>query len=841
MQETLFIDVILPLPVPRLYTYRIPFDSNALIKTGIRVVVQFGPNKLYTGLVRKIHQTPPKEYEAKYIEQILDLNPVVNEKQFVFWEWLSSYYMCNIGEVMNAALPGGLKISSETKVILNPYFGSDYTSLNDKEFLIVEALELNQVLTLDQVSEIIDQKTTYSVIKSLLEKGAIVVEEEIKEKFKPKTETFIRLTETSTKDEFLKELFDGLEKKAPRQLDVLMAILSLGRGEGGSARNVKKSEVLKKAEGAEGAINALVKKGILEVFSRETGRLEMGEAISGYSKKLNEFQQKAYDEITAQFKEKDVVLLHGVTSSGKTEIYIKLIEKTLAQGKQVLYLLPEIALTAQIINRLRNILGDKAGIYHSKYNGNERVEVWQKLIGTKNGLNPKDEEVPGDDQKENAPYSVILGARSALFLPFDNLGLIIVDEEHETSFKQFEPAPRYHARDAAIVLGNFHKADVLLGSATPSIESYYNAQSGKYGFVELMKRFGGMQMPEILVADLTEASRKKLMKSHYSPLLLENISLAMENKEQVILFQNRRGFAPQINCSMCGWIPQCTRCDVSLTYHKNINQLKCHYCGYSHRPPSTCSACGSAEVKMRGFGTEKIEDELSIFFPNAKVGRMDLDTTRGKNSYKQIISDFEEHKIDILVGTQMVTKGLDFDNVGLVGILSADSMLQFPDFRANERSFQLMAQVSGRAGRKNKRGKVVIQAFKPEHPIIKNVIANDYLSMYIWEMMERKNFFYPPFHRLIGFTLRHKDIDVLNQGAKYFGDLLKKQLGNRVLGPEFPTIARIRNLYNKKILVKIEKEASIGTVKSQIQEMQNIFSHHKEFKSVRIITDIDPL
>ncbi|MDQ3191002.1 MAG: primosomal protein N' [Bacteroidota bacterium] len=840
MQETLFVDVVLPLPVPRLYTYRIPFDCNGQIKVGIRVVVQFGKKKLYTALIRKIHNSPPKEYEAKYIEQILDNEPIVNEKQFVFWDWIASYYMCNIGEVMNAALPGGLKISSETKIILNPSFGDDYTSLNDKEFLVVEALELNQVLTMDEISRIIDQKTVYPVIRSLLDKSAVIVEEEMKEKYKPKLETYVRLSEQSAGDEFLKELFDKLEKKAPRQLDVMMAVISLTRSIG-LEKGVKKAEILKKVEGAEGAISALAKKGILEIFSKITGRLEDGGAMSGYSKKLNEFQQKAYNDIVEQFVEKDVVLLHGVTSSGKTEIYIKLIEKTIAEGKQVLYLLPEIALTAQIINRLRNILGDQVGIYHSKYNENERVEVWQKLIANKENIGSTSDEGDSEDKETTSPYTVVLGARSALFLPFDNLGLIIVDEEHETSFKQHEPAPRYHARDAAIVLGNFHKADVLLGSATPSIETYYNSQNGKYGYVELSKRFGGVQMPEILVADIKEANRKKLMKSHYSPMLLENITLALENKEQVILFQNRRGFAPQLNCNMCGWAPQCTRCDVSLTYHKNFNQLKCHYCGYAQRPSRTCNACGSADVKFKGFGTEKIEDELIAFFPNAKIGRMDLDTTRGKNSYKQIISDFEEHKIDILVGTQMVTKGLDFDNVGLVGILSADSMLQFPDFRANERSFQLMAQVSGRAGRKKKRGKVIIQAYNPEHPIIKNVIANDYLSMYIWEMMERKNFFYPPFHRLIGFTLKHKDVDVLNEAAGYFGDLLKQKLGNRVLGPEFPLVARIRNLYNKKILIKIEKEASIGAVKKQIQEMQAVFMQNDNFKSVRIIADIDPL
>ena len=841
MQSTIFIDVILPLPVPKLYTYRVPFNLNPFIKGGIRVVVQFGRNKLYTALVRNVHQTPPKEYEAKYIESVLDEYPVVNEKQFAFWEWIAAYYMCNIGEIMNAALPGGLKISSETKLLLNPDFLKNYTELSDKEFLIVEALELNGVLSMEEVSQIIEQKTVYPLIKSLIEKSIVLVEEEIKEKYKPKIETFIRLSQKAGNEEFLKALFDQLEKQAPKQLDTLMAVISLSRSSALPDKGVKKTEIIKRTEGAQAAINSLIKKEILEIYTRETGRLEVGIAGNGYSKKLNELQQQAFNEVETQFQDKDVVLLHGVTSSGKTEIYIKLIEKAISEGKQVLYLLPEIALTAQIINRLRNTLGNKAGIYHSKYNENERVEVWQKIIGKRN---VEDDLVSTQTDSRNSKietYSVILGARSALFLPFDNLGLIIVDEEHETSFKQFEPSPRYHARDAAIVLAHLHGAKTLLGSATPSVESYYNAQTGKYGLVELHKRFGGVQMPEIFVADVKEASRKKLMKSHYSPMLLENIALALENKEQIILFQNRRGFAQQLQCDLCGWAPQCIRCDVSLTYHKNFNRLRCHYCGYNHQPSKACNACGSNEVKMKGFGTEKIEDELAIFFSNARVSRMDLDTTRGKNSHKQIISLFESHQIDILVGTQMVTKGLDFDNVGLVGILSADNMLQFPDFRSNERSFQLMAQVSGRAGRKNKRGKVIIQAYNPEHPIIKNVIVNDYFSMYTWETMERKNFHYPPFYRLINFTLKHRDIDLLNEASAFFADSLKLKFGNRVLGPEFPLIARIRNLYQKKILMKIEKEASVVSVKKQVQDILTDFIQHENFKSVRVITDVDPI
>jgi primosomal protein N' (replication factor Y) (superfamily II helicase) len=826
-KETFFVDVVVPLAVPNLFTYRLPFGWEEGIKPGIRVVVPFGfkTNRLYTALVRKVHQVPPKIYEAKYIEAILDEEPVVTENQFQLWDWLASYYMCHIGDVMNAALPSGLKLSSETRVLLSPEFDKKYENLTDKEFLIVEALELNQVLSINDICNIAEQKTVYPLIRSLLDKGAIVVEEEVKEKFRPKLESFVKLRVLGDKEKYLKELFEKLEKKAPKQADVLLAYVKLSGGFSSVGTEVKKADLLKFVEGADGAISGLAKKGILEVYTKETLRIESIGEDGGNFKKLNEGQQAAFEEIKDYFQQKDVVLLHGVTGSGKTEIYISLIEEMILQGRQVLYLLPEIALTTQIINRLRNSFGDRVGVYHSKYNENERVEVWNKMLGLK-----------GQEK-----YAVVLGARSALFLPFDNLGLIIVDEEHETSFKQFDPAPRYHARDSALWLSRLFGAKTLLGSATPSIESYYNATSGKYGLVELAKRHGGAQLPEILVADLKEATRKKLMKSHYSPMLLDHIKESLESGEQVILFQNRRGFSPQIHCKMCGWMPECTRCDVTLTYHKQVNLMKCHYCGFSHKVPKECGACGSPEIETQGFGTEKIEDELSIFFPGKKIARMDLDTTRAKNAYKQIIEDFEEKRIDILVGTQMVTKGLDFDNVGLVGILSADSMLKFPDFRANERSYQLMAQVSGRAGRKQKRGKVVIQSFDAIHPIIKDVIENNYLSMYSKEMMERKNFHYPPFYRLIEFTLQHKELDIINEGAKEFANSLREMFGNRVLGPEFPAIARIKNLYQKKVIIKVEREGSINQVKAGIRNLMGSFSQHKDWKSIRIVVDVDPI
>jgi primosomal protein N' (replication factor Y) len=893
-RTTYFVDVILPLAVPNLYTYRVPYDWNDIIAIGKRVVVQFGRGKLYSALVRNIHQTPPKHYEAKYIDSILDEHPIVNTKQFELWDWMSQYYMTNIGDVMVAALPDGLRLASETKIVLNPdnqqpTTNNQQLNFSDKEYLILEALEIRTVLSINDVSEILDQKTVYPIIKTLIEKGAVLILEELKEKFKPKIESFVRITDYADDEENLKTIFPLLEKKAPKQLDALMAYIKLSeRYTQRTASNilpppykeVKKSDILKLASGAEAALKSLVQKNIFEIYEREVGRF----ANIDYSTKvsqLNDIQQQVYESIQEQFgwrnqmengrgemedgKEnkqkttssishhtsyipKDVVLLHGVTSSGKTEIYVKLIEQVIAQGKQVLYLLPEIALTTQIINRLRKYFGDMVGVYHSKFNGNERVEIWNNVLGVDNSeLKVESNDVINNEQRttnsklNTINYKLIVGARSALFLPFSNLGLVIVDEEHDTSFKQYDPSPRYNARDAAIYLAHIHKAKTLLGSATPSIESYYNAQEGKYGFAEINQRFGGVQMPEILIADVKEATRKKQMKSHFTPLLLDTVSLALQNKEQIILFQNRRGFAPQLECNMCAWIPQCTNCDVSLTYHKASNQLRCHYCGYSIKPPTKCAACGDTNLKMKGFGTEKIEEELSIFYPRAKIARMDLDTTRSKFAHQHIIQDFEDGNIDILVGTQMVTKGLDFENVSMVGILNADSMLNFPDFRSFERSYQLMAQVSGRAGRKNKRGKVIIQTQNPDHSIIQEVIHNNFLAMYTEQLLDRKNFNYPPFFRLIEITIIHRDVDMVNASSKYLADELKKHFKKRVLGPEFPIVSRIRNLYHKNILLKIEREASVVQVKKILSDLLIRFKTNSDYKSIRVQIDVDPM
>ena len=821
--NTKFIDVILPIPVPNLYTYRIPRDLEEDIKEGVRVIVQFGRSKMYTAIVRNVHNKAPEAYMAKYIEAILDESPIVNEKQFKLWEWISDYYMCCIGEVMNAALPGSLKLASETRILLNEDFDRNYDELSDKELLIVEALELQNVLSLKDVSEILEIKTVQPIIKSLIEKKAVGVEEEINQRYKPKMVDYVKLNEGIDNEENLREIFDQLSR-APKQLDILMAYIHLRNTGEIDEHGVKKVNLQKTASVTSSVVNQLVKKEIFEVYKKQEGRLiATGEEVEE-PKAFSEHQQEAYDQINTNFKDKDVVLLHGVTSSGKTEVYVRLIKEMIDRGKQVLYLLPEIALTTQIINRLKQYFGDEVGVYHSKFNENERVEIWQKTNSKK------------DDQ-----YKIVLGARSALFLPFNNLGLIIVDEEHENTFKQFDPAPRYHARDSAIVLATLHKAKVLLGSATPSIESYWNANNEKYGLVQLTKRYGGVKLPEVLCADVKDETRKKKMTSHFSSLLMSYMEEALEKKEQIILFQNRRGYAPLWQCEDCGFTPQCVRCDVSLTYHKHSHHLSCHYCGYAKKPMKTCAACGSSKLKMIGFGTEKIEDELGIVLPEVKVRRMDLDTTRNKNAYQNIITEFENREIDILVGTQMVTKGLDFDNVSLVGILNADSMLNYPDFRSFERAYQLMAQVSGRAGRKSKRGKVLIQTYNPNHWVIQQVIKNDYEALYRQEIIERRNFSYPPFFRLVRLTVRHKERDLVDAGAEELAKNLKAIFKNRVLGPEYPSIARIKNYFNKNIVIKFEREASATKVKNAINELLIDFNQSPTYKSIRVIVDVDPM
>ena len=752
---TLFAEVLLPLPVKGYFTYRIPQELNGQIVAGMRVVVQFGTKKFYTGLVRRVHDKAPQVMSLKYVLSVIDPLPVVNEKQFALWEWMASYYMCATGEVMNAALPSAYKLASETRVILDPEYVMDTEILNDREFQIVEALDIRKILSLTDISRIIGIAKVIPMIKTMIEKGILRVEEEITERYKPRTETCVRLTEAFRDETEMNAVMDKLNKKAFKQLQVLMAFISLSRCYSGNEKEVLKPDLLKTPGASAAQLGGLIKKGILESYTRNVSRLLHNDAIASPDDVLlAPNQQLAFEEIRAHLDvNKNIVLLKGVTSSGKTEIYIRLINEVILKGKQVLFLLPEIALTTQIIQRLQKYFGASVGVYHSRYNESERVEIWNKANR------------PLAGQAEQQPYKILLGARSALFLPFTDLGLIIVDEEHDTSYKQNDPAPRYNARDAAAVLGQIHNAPVLLGSATPSIESYFNTQQKKYKYVELNERYGGLKMPEIRIIDIREESKYKRMKSHFSQQLIDGIGNALNAREQVILFQNRRGFSLRLECDTCHYTPQCVNCDVTLIYHKQINLLKCHYCGYSIQVPSKCPDCSSPAIKMKGFGTEKVEEELGIFFPDAIIGRMDLDTTRTKYAYQKIIGEFETGKIDILVGTQMVTKGLDFDNVSLVGVLYADGMLSYPDFRAFERSYQLMAQVSGRAGRKNKQGLVMIQTYNPKHPLLQWVVDNNYTAMFTQQIQDRYTFKYPPFYRMLEVSLRHKDYEILNKAA----------------------------------------------------------------------------
>ena len=828
---TLFADVLLPLPLPGLFTYRIPYEMNDSVQVGQRVIVQFGKKKIYTALIKNLHQKAPESYSVKYILSILDIDPIVKEIQFKLWGWISQYYLCNQGEVMNVALPSALKLASETKIIFNRNFDQDFSSLNENEYLIAEALNNRNNLTITEVAEITGQQKTFPLIKTLIEKNVVLLEEELTNKYKPKLETFVKLNQGYKNEDKLQQACDELNKRAYKQLELLLSYLNLSREFSEESVEVKRMVLLKSIGASAAQLKTLEKKGILETYKKETSRLKEYSALTNVeSIELTPEQSKCFSQIKSAFEEKDVALLHGVTSSGKTEIYIKLISEYLKKGKQILYLLPEIALTTQIINRLRKYFGDRVGVYHSKYGKNERVEIWNRVLSAGNGNNSVEK-----------TYDIILGARSSLFLPFTNLGLIIVDEEHDSSFKQFDPAPRYNARDSAIYLARLQGAKTILGTATPSVETYFNAKSGKYALIELSKRYGEMMLPEVIVVDLKHEIRRKKMLSHFSSVLIDYIKNALKEKQQIILFQNRRGFSLRIECETCNWMPECKNCDVTLTYHKHNNQLRCHYCGYSIRIPEKCPDCGSAVLLMKGFGTEKIEEELSLIFPEIRIVRMDLDTTRTKNALQQIINDFEDKRIDIIVGTQMVTKGLDFDNVGLVGILNADNMLNFPDFRSFERSYQLMAQVSGRAGRKNQRGKVIIQTYNPFHPIISNVIKNDYSAMFNSQLIERKKFRYPPYYRLIQVKLKHKNHNVLNKAAAELAVELRKVFGKRVLGPEYPLVSRIKNLYLKNILIKIEKESSVSFLKTTLKNQIEIFRAKKSNASVKVQIDVDPV
>jgi primosomal protein N' (replication factor Y) len=813
---TLFVEVILPLSIPKLYTYRVPVALNDEVAIGKRVVVQFGKSKMYTAIIASIGEKVPINYEAKYLFDVIDEEPIVNPYQLKLWEWIADYYLCYLGEVMSAALPSALKLASETKIVLNYNQEIDKSLLNDKEYILVDALELQNELTLQEIAKILGQKTIFPVVKTLLEKKIIYISEELNEKFKPKMLKHILLSDFYQDKDNLRSLFELLSKSS-KQTDALMAYLKLSKEGVKITRNI-----LAETAGVSTAIiKTLIDKEIFVVIDEEVSRFALDHFSKEKTFELSDLQQKALEEIGLSFQEKAVTLLHGITSSGKTQIYIRMMEKYLAEGKQVLYLLPEIALTAQIIERLKHYFGNQILVYHSKFNDNERAEIWQKVLRNE--------------------VKIILGARSAIFLPFKDLGFVIVDEEHEASYKQYDPAPRYHARDAAIVLGSINKAKVLLGSATPSIESYFNALNQKFGLVKLTERYSGVKLPEIEVVSISEQRSRKIIKENFTTVLLEKIEGAIAVKEQVILFQNRRGYVPVLICKTCGNSPKCINCDVSLTYHKASGKLHCHYCGYREDNISECPACGSKHIEYKGLGTEKIEEDLQIILPDLKIGRLDYDTTRNKNAHQHIITDFEEKKLDVLVGTQMVAKGLDFDNVTVIGIINADSMLQYPDFRAYERSFQMLSQVAGRAGRREKQGKVIIQTYDTKHRIIKQLVDNDYDGMYWDEIKERKTFKYPPFFRIIHIDIKHKDFNNTQYIAQEFGKSLKKNLGDLVVGPQVPLIGRIRNYYIQTIIVKIDlQNQSIPKIKEYIRGEINKFESDKTNKGAYLVINVDP-
>ncbi|WP_299536301.1 primosomal protein N' [Ulvibacterium sp.] len=813
-----FINVVLPIPLERLFTYSISKAEAELLSPGIRVTVPFGKSKIYSALVYEIHTRPPEVYEAKEIHEILDQQPVVNPLQLQHWKWIAEYYMCTLGEVFRTAVPSAFLLESETLVLKNQEVNVNENDLKDDEFLVYEALQYQSFIKANEISAIVDRKNVLPILNRLLKKNIIRLREEVYERYKPKLVRYVKLGDAYSSEEKLEDLLVSLAR-APKQSQAVLALFQLQSGKKGP---IKITDLEKGGNSSKAVIKSLIDKGVLEEYFVRTDRVvyEGGDGGSEV-KSLNPNQKSALDDIFKSFAEQKVTLLHGVTSSGKTEIYIKLLEKYVDSGKQALYLLPEIALTTQLIARLRDYFGEKVSVYHSKYSLHERVEVWNNVLHSE------------------TKAQIIIGARSALFLPYSDLGLIIVDEEHENSFKQFDPAPRYHARDAAIVLGNLHGAHVLLGSATPSVESFYNVQTGKFGYTTINRRFGNVLMPDIELVDLKEQTRKRKMKGHFSERLLEEITETLDAKEQIIIFQNRRGYAPIVECTTCGHSPQCPNCDVSLTYHQYRKQLRCHYCGYHMALQETCQACGSPTLDTKGFGTEQIQEELQKLFPSTRTARMDLDTTRGKHGYEKIITAFEQQEIDILVGTQMLTKGLDFRNVNLVGIMNADSLLNFPDYRAHERAFQLMTQVAGRAGRTKKRGKVIIQSYNPYHQILKQVSTNDYGGMYSEQIYEREQYKYPPINRIIKITFKHKNFNVLNEAAEWFARSLRNVFGENVLGPEYPPIARIRNQYLKNVLLKINRQWTLSQTKEGIKRIEKSFNAISQYRGVRVIYNVD--
>ncbi|GGD31156.1 replication restart helicase PriA [Flavobacterium orientale] len=811
-----YVEVILPLALNKTFTYLVSETEFHFIQPGMRIAVPFGKSKIFTAIALELHQNPPSLYEAKEIHQILDEKPIVNQWQLKHWQWIATYYMCSIGEVFRAALPSTLLLESETILSAKQEIVVDDLSLSDDEFLIFEALQHQSSLKINDVIAILNKKNVFPIIQKLIDKNILLLQEEIQEVYKPKLVRYIRIHQNYASNEALSDLLNVI--KAKKQSELLLGFFQLQAVE---RKPISVKQLLEFTSVSSAVLKVLIDKAIFEEYHLIEDRTDFKTDAMDSELILSEAQQKALLEIKKQLTQKDICLLHGVTSSGKTEIYSKLIQESLDTGKQILFLLPEIALTTQLLSRLRKFFGNKVAVFHSKYSNNERVEVWNQVL-------------------ENSPKAqVVIGARSAMFLPFSNLGLVIVDEEHEQNFKQVDPAPRYHARDAVTVLANFHQAKVVLGSATPSLETYYNTQNNKYGLVELFERYNNVPMPEILLVDLKDKYFRKRMNGHFSDTLLEEITNALSLGEQVILFQNRRGYAPLLECITCGHVPQCPNCDVSLTYHKFKNQLRCHYCGHSIAKPTNCHQCSSVDLITKGFGTEQIELELATLFPNKKIQRMDQDTTRGKFGYEKIIDKFQNREVDILVGTQMLAKGLDFDNVSLVGILNADNMLYFPDFRAFERSYQMMSQVSGRAGRSEKKGKVVIQTYNPNHNTIQQVTHTDYKGMYKEQLYERQIFKYPPFYKLVKITLRHKDFEKVKESSIWLYQVLSQHLQMPVLGPEEPAISKIRNEYIRTIMIKIPETVSPQQTKKTIQKILNSFDVIVQYRSVKLVVNVD--
>lgn len=828
--QTFFVDVILPLPVEARFTYRVPQALNGQIAFGMRVIVPFGNNKLYAAVVERVHEEAPKQFSTKYVLDVIDERPVVSEAQYRLWQWISAYYMCTVGEVMAAALPSALRLASETKVKIHPEFDGDVTVLTPYEMNVMELLLHRETMTVAEVGKSLQVAKVMPIIKSLVDKHAVITDEEIRNPYKPKKETVVRLASPYDQEPAFMELLDCLNAKSSTatQADTLLAFMMLTR-EGNRYHfdaAIPKSTLVHSEKINPSSLQTLLKKGILKSEEHVISRLVDISAENAAEVQLSLPQDNAYQQIKHSFGQFSVTLLHGVTGSGKTEIYIKLIDEVLKQGKQVLYLLPEIALTSQIVNRLRKYFGEKVGVYHSRFNEYERVEIWDRVLN-------------GGEQDDSAKYQLILGARSALLLPYKNLGLIIVDEEHDSSYKQVDPAPRYHARDAAVMLGQIHGAKVLLGTATPSVETYFNVQLHKFGLVELMQRYADSHLPDIYTVNMNLATKRHEVQALFSHFLIEQMAMALERKEQIILFQNRRGYAVRMICHTCESMPKCQYCDVTLTYHKKTNLLKCHYCGYAIEVPRECPTCHSTDIEMKGFGTEQVEDTLADIFPEARIARMDMDTTRSKNAYQQIITDFEQHKTDILVGTQMVTKGLDFDRVSVVGILNADALISFPDFRAFERAFQLLSQVSGRAGRKEVPGKVVIQTYQPNHPALKYVETNDFAAMYHSQIEERLRFHLPPATRMVKITLKHPEEQTVLAAAMQLQGLLRGAFAGSVMGPAAPLVARIQNYFLQDFWLKLPRDHSLSSKKQLLAEILRQFKQLPDFKKVRCVVNVD--